>query len=312
MGQTHRQEDAIHSRGWGGLVPGKRRRDAGDSWGERFRKTTLGRLIVGLEKPDSGRIVLSGTEVIPVRENRKFRGRLQMVFQDPGSSLDPFMEVGEAVAEPLTQSGLSKAARRDKAFEALGKVGLESSLIGRRTSELSGGQKQRVSVARAIISDPDVIVLDEPTSSIDVSIQAQVLNLLIDLQKLNGYAYVLITHDPNVARYMADRIIVMYLGKVVEDGPAASVLSRPRHPYTQALLSSAPKLGETDIPAVIKGEPPSLIDLPSGCPYAPRCPYAFAVCTEREPGSYQVEGVSAACYLYDKDAVGGAAAKQPA
>jgi oligopeptide/dipeptide ABC transporter ATP-binding protein len=275
-------------------------------------KTTLGRLIVGLEKPDSGRIVLSGTEVIPVRENRKFRGRLQMVFQDPGSSLDPFMGVGEAVAEPLTQSGLSKAARREKAVEALGKVGLDSSLIDRRTSELSGGQKQRVSVARAIISDPDVIVLDEPTSSIDVSIQAQVLNLLIDLQKFNGYAYVLITHDPNVARYMADRIIVMYLGKVVEDGPVASVLGHPRHPYTQALLSSAPRLGETDIPAVIKGEPPSLIDLPPGCPYAPRCQYAMPACTRREPGFYEVEGVSAACYLYDKEVVSAAANEQPA
>jgi peptide/nickel transport system ATP-binding protein len=275
-------------------------------------KTTLGRLIVGLEKPDSGRIVLSGTEVIPVRENRKFRGRLQMVFQDPGSSLDPFMEVGEAVAEPLTRSGLSKTARKDKAVEALGKVGLETSLIDRRTSELSGGQKQRVSVARAMISDPEVIVLDEPTSSIDVSIQAQVLNLLLELQKLNGYAYVLITHDPNVARFMADRVIVMYLGKVVEDGPADSVLGRPKHPYTQALLSSAPKLGVAEIPAVIKGEPPSLIDLPPGCPYAPRCPYAFAACTEKEPGFYVVDGVSAACYLYDKGAVSDATGARPA
>ena len=267
-------------------------------------KTTLGRLIVGLEKPDSGRITVSGELVRPVREHRAQRGRLQMVFQDPGSSLDPFMKVRDVVAEPLVRAGLSDEAKAKKVLQAINSVGLDQTVLDRRASELSGGQRQRVSVARAITSSPEVIVLDEPTSSIDVSIQAQVLNLLVELQKLNGYAYVLITHDPNVARFMADAIAVMYLGKMVESGPAVQVLRQPKHPYTQALLSSAPKLRETSIPEVIKGEPPSLINLPPGCPYAPRCPYAMEVCEKEEPRTYVVERASVACFLYDKDAAG--------
>jgi len=264
-------------------------------------KTTLGRLIVGLEKVDSGRIALSGDAVLPVREHRAQRGRLQMVFQDPGSSLDPFMRVRDVVAEPLARSGISSGARTEKVVQAIDSVGLDQSVLDRRASELSGGQKQRVSVARAIVSSPEVIVLDEPTSSIDVSIQAQVLNLLVELQRRNHYAYVLITHDPNVARFMADNIAVMYLGKIVEQGPAARVLLQPKHPYTQALLSSTPRLNERSIPEAIKGEPPSLINLPPGCPYAPRCPFAMKVCGEREPRVYEIEGVAVSCYLYDKD-----------
>jgi len=263
-------------------------------------KTTLGRLVVGLEKPDSGKVMVAGTPVRPVREPGSQRGRLQMVFQDPGSSLDPFMKVKDAVAEPRTNSNTSKGVLQVEVLNALNKVGLDPSLADRRTSELSGGQKQRVAIARAIISEPAVIVLDEPTSSIDVSIQAQVLNLLIDLQRQTGYAYVLITHDPNVARFMADDVAVMYLGKVVESGPASSVLSEPKHPYTQGLLSSAPKLGKTSIPGMVKGEPPSLIDLPPGCTYAPRCPYAMAICRESEPKFYQVGPISTTCYLYDE------------
>jgi len=264
-------------------------------------KTTLGRLIVGLEKADSGRIVLSGAEVLPVREHRTQRGRLQMVFQDPGSSLDPFMKVMDVVGEPLTRSDVSGGARIEKVVQAIDSVGLDRSVLDRRASELSGGQKQRVSVARAIVSSPEVIVLDEPTSSIDVSIQAQVLNMLVGLQQRNHYAYVLITHDPNVASFMADNIAVMYLGKIVEQGTAAKVLHQPKHPYTQALLSSTPRLHERSIPEAIKGEPPSLINLPPGCPYAPRCPYAMKVCGEREPGTYEIEGLSVSCYLYDED-----------
>jgi len=264
-------------------------------------KTTLGRLIVGLEKADSGRIALSGDAVLPVREHRTQRGRLQMVFQDPGSSLDPFMKVRDVVAEPLTRSGISSGARTEKVVQAIDSVGLDRSVLDRRASELSGGQKQRVSVARAIVSSPEVIVLDEPTSSIDVSIQAQVLNMLVGLQQRNHYAYVLITHDPNVASFMADNIAVMYLGKIVEQGPAAKVLLHPRHPYTQALLSSTPRLHERSIPEAIKGEPPSLINLPPGCPYAPRCPYAIKVCGEREPETYEIEGLAVSCYIYDKD-----------
>jgi len=264
-------------------------------------KTTLGRLIVGLEKADSGKIALSGDVVLPVREHRVQRGRLQMVFQDPGSSLDPFMKVEDVVAEPLARSGISGRARAEKVAQAIDSVGLDRSVLDRRASDLSGGQKQRVSVARAIVSSPEVIVLDEPTSSIDVSIQAQVLNMLVGLQQKNHYAYVLITHDPNVASFMADNVAVMYLGKIVEQGPAAKVLLHPKHPYTQALLSSTPRLHERTIPEAIKGEPPSLINLPPGCPYTPRCPHAIKACGEREPETYGVEGVAVSCYMYDED-----------
>jgi len=163
---------------------------------------------------------------------------------------------------------------------------------------LSGGQKQRTAIARALISNPAVIVLDEPTSSIDVSIQAQILNLLVELQNLRDLTYVLITHDPNVARFMADRIAVMYLGKIVEYGTPADVLMHPKHPYTQALLASTPKLDGSS-PEAIKGEPPSLINLPKGCRFVPRCPHAMPKCSEREPSLISKDTTQIACYLYD-------------
>jgi ABC-type oligopeptide transport system ATPase subunit len=208
-------------------------------------KTTLGRLVSGLDRPDSGTIALNGQRIRYVREKGAVRGRVQMVFQDPGASLDPFMNTFNCIAEPLRKNNsLSKAERRQQVIEALDAVGMDESYADRKTSELSGGQKQRVAVARAIVGDPDVIVLDEPTSSIDVSIQAQILNLLYELQRDRGFTYLLITHDPNVARFLADSIAVMHLGRVVEYGPAPEVLLNPRDPYTIALLTSAPKLGK--------------------------------------------------------------------
>jgi peptide/nickel transport system ATP-binding protein len=171
--------------------------------------------------------------------------------------------------------------------------------MARRTSELSGGQKQRTAIARALISDPAVIVLDEPTSSIDVSIQAQILNLLVEIQSLRDLTYVLITHDPNVARFMADKIAVMYLGKIVEYGRPGDVLKQPNHPYTQALLASAPKLDGSS-PEAITGEPPSLINLPTGCRFEPRCPHAMPKCREREPPLVLRDDELVACYLYEQ------------
>jgi peptide/nickel transport system ATP-binding protein len=263
-------------------------------------KTTLGRLIVGLDIPNSGTITLKGERVVHVRDKGAQRGRLQMVFQDPGASLDPFMRIFDSVAEPLAKSNLTKTEVERRVIETLGLVGLDESVTATRANELSGGQKQRVVVARAIVSNPDLVVLDEPTSSIDVSIQAQILNLLIELQQLKGFTYVLITHDPNVARYMADVIAVMYLGKIVEYGPATKVFTGPKHPYTQALLSARPRLGEMKLPDPIRGEPGSLINLPKGCRYEPRCPFVMAKCKERHPESLKTEGnVMVACYLYD-------------
>jgi len=261
-------------------------------------KTTLGRLIVGLEKLDGGKISYEGTEVKYVRERGASRGRLQMVFQDPSSSLNPYLSVSTCIAEPISKMGLKKAEITAKVSETLKLVGMESLFMSRRTSELSGGQKQRTAIARALISDPAVIVLDEPTSSIDVSIQAQILNLLVEIQSLRDLTYVLITHDPNVARFMADRIAVMYLGKIVEYGGPADVLKQPKHPYTQALLASAPKLDGSS-PEAIRGEPPSLINLPKGCRFEPRCPHAMPKCREREPTLIARDDELVACYLYE-------------
>ncbi len=218
-------------------------------------KTTLGRLVSGLDRPDSGEIILNGQKIRYVRDKGAARGRVQMVFQDPGASLDPFMSTFSCIAEPLRKNkALSKAERRNQVIEALDAVGMDPSYAERKTSELSGGQKQRVAVARSIVGDPAVIVLDEPTSSIDVSIQAQILNLLFELQRDRGFTYLLITHDPNVARFLSDSIAVMHLGKVVEYGPSSRVLQSPQDPYTVALLSSAPKLGT---PSELPPPPPA-------------------------------------------------------
>jgi len=259
-------------------------------------KTTLGRLVVGLETLNSGQIILN--ESGHNRDDGEV-GRLQMVFQDPTSSLDPYMKVFDSIAEPLRKSRLDKRQVGARVMESLQSVGLEEKLARSKPAELSQGQRQRVAVARAIVSKPDVIVLDEPTSSIDVSLQSQVLNLLVSLQQSQGYTYILITHDPNVARYMADHIAVMYLGKVVEYGTAESVLRNPEHPYTQALLASAPTLDQLRLPKPLSGEPPSMVALPKGCRYAPRCPFVMERCNESQPPLYQKEGSLVACYLYD-------------
>ena len=261
-------------------------------------KTTLGRLIVGLERLDSGRISYEGSEVKYVRDRGAVRGRLQMVFQDPSSSLNPYLSVSTCIAEPISKMGLRKSEVAAKVSEALKLVGMESLFMARRTSDLSGGQKQRTAIARALISEPAVIVHDEPTSSIDVSIQAQILNLLVELQSLRDLTYVLITHDPNVAKFMADKIAVMYLGKIVEYGLPRDVLKNPKHPYTQALLASAPKLDGSS-PEAIGGEPPSLINLPKGCRFEPRCPHAMPKCREKEPLLISKGDELVACYLYE-------------
>jgi peptide/nickel transport system ATP-binding protein len=262
-------------------------------------KTTLGRLIVGLERLDAGRISYEGSEVKYVRDRGAVRGRLQMVFQDPSSSLNPYLSVSTCIAEPISKMGLRTPEVTAKVSEALKLVGMEPLFMARRTSDLSGGQKQRTAIARALISDPAVIVLDEPTSSIDVSIQAQILNLLVELQSLRDLTYVLITHDPNVAKFMGDKVAVMYLGRIVEYGMAGDVLKNPKHPYTQGLLASAPKLDGSS-PEAIGGEPPSLINLPKGCRFEPRCRHAMPKCRDREPTLISKDDEFVACYLYEE------------
>jgi oligopeptide/dipeptide ABC transporter ATP-binding protein len=246
-------------------------------------KSTLGRCLLRLEEPSAGRVVFEGTDVtaLPRAPLRHLRRRMQMVFQDPSDSLNPRMTAGEAVIEPMVLHGLAAgSAARRRAVELFGLVGLSDTHLDRYPHQLSGGQQQRVAIARALAPEPDFIVLDEPTSALDVSIQAQLLNLLRDLQARLGLSYLFISHDLSVVRYMATHVAVMYLGRVVEQGPTEAVFADPRHPYTRALLSAVPvdAPGEQPQRIVLRGEPPSPLNVPKGCVFAPRCPWARQRC----------------------------------
>ncbi len=241
-------------------------------------KTTLARCLVRLETPDAGRVLYDGTDVLALggAALRAFRRRVQIVFQDPSGSLNPRMRVGTAVREPLEIHRLAHGQEAEDRVAALfAEVGLDPAYRDRFPHELSGGQRQRVGIARALAVGPELLVLDEPVSALDVSVQAQVLALLRDLQRRRGLTYVFIAHDLAVVRQMATRVAVMYLGRIVEDGPADAVLATPRHPYTVALLSAVP----VPDPAtqrrriVLPGDPPSPLAPPAGCPFHPRCPH---------------------------------------
>ncbi|PWI41697.1 ABC transporter ATP-binding protein [Streptomyces sp. ICBB 8177] len=253
-------------------------------------KTTLGRMIVGLDKPDSGRVTLEGTQIDSLRgrELRRHRRDLQMMFQDPYSSLDPRMRVGAILREPLQIQGIGTAKEQnDRVKELLGEVGLPTSALERFPHEFSGGQRQRIGLARALTLNPKVIVADEPVSALDVSIRAQVLNLMKRLQASHGLSYVVISHDLAVVKYLADRIGVMYLGKMVEVGSGQDIYERAAHPYTAGLLEAIP-IPEPEVErgkrgGGIKGELPSPLAPPSGCRFRTRCPFAQDRCAEEEP-----------------------------
>jgi oligopeptide/dipeptide ABC transporter ATP-binding protein len=266
-------------------------------------KSTLGRVVLRLIEPDAGEVRFQGTDLLtlPPGELRPLRRRMQMVFQDPYGSLNPRMSVGEAVAEGLEIHRLAKgAARRERVASLLQEVGLEPSLAGRYPNELSGGQRQRVGIARALAVDPVFVVCDEPVSALDVSVQAQVLNLLKRLQDRRGLGYLFIAHDLAVVRQLAHRIAVMYFGRIVELGGTDAVIHNPRHPYTQALLSAVP----TPDPArragriVLRGDPPRATSLPRGCPFYSRCfhPSKDARCVEERPPLRPVGDTRAACH----------------
>jgi peptide/nickel transport system ATP-binding protein len=253
-------------------------------------KTTIGRLIVGLEKPTSGRILLDGHDIArQSRHDRRLRARaVQLMFQDSYASMDPRMRVGTILREPLAiaRDG-SRADQRRRISDILGEVGLPASSVDRYPHEFSGGQRQRLGLARALIGGPSLIVTDEPVSALDVSIQAQILNLMRDLQRQHGLTYLFISHDLSVVRYMADAIGVMYLGKLVETGPAEAVYSGAAHPYTQGLIDTVPvadpSLERAKEHQGVAGELPSAIDPPSGCRFRTRCPRAQGLCATTEP-----------------------------
>ena len=266
-------------------------------------KTTTAKLLMGLEQPSGGTIHFRGQDVAAL-DLKQMRRQIQMVFQDPYESLNPRMTVFEIVAEPLEVHGLArrreeKIERVQRALEAAGLKPAES-YLNRLPHELSGGQRQRVVIAGALVLEPQVLVADEPVSMLDMSIRAEILNLLWDLRELRGISIVFITHDLGTAAYFTDRIAVMYLGRIVEIGPTREVLKNPQHPYTRALLSVVPvpnpRLRRERI--ILQGETPNPIDLPSGCRFHPRCPVAIDKCKEIDPPYVEVtSGHQAACLL---------------
>ena len=268
-------------------------------------KSTLARLLLRLVDPDAGTVTFAGEDVLRASPSRmkRLRRDLQLVFQDPHASLNPRLTIEDAVAFSLLVHGTPRGEARDRARALLGRVGLDPRLHGRRYAhELSGGQRQRVNIARALVLDPRLLVLDEPVSALDKSVQAQVLNLLQDLKAERALTYVLISHDLNVIEYVSDRVLVMYLGEVVETGSAEALAQAPKHPYTQALFASAPSMDpdrRMEQPP-IAGDPPNPIDPPSGCRFRTRCPFAMPRCAETPPPFVSVDaGHEVACYLYE-------------
>jgi oligopeptide/dipeptide ABC transporter ATP-binding protein len=271
-------------------------------------KTTVGRLVLGLESPTSGVVSFQGQAVhgLRPREWRLQRQSLQMVFQDPLGALDPRMSVAQQIREPLDIHAIGAPATRSEAvIEMLGAVGLSSDLATRYPHELSGGQQQRVNVARALIVNPRLIVCDEPVSALDVSVQAQVVNLLAELQRERGVAYLFISHDLKVVRHLAHRVAVMYLGQIVELATREALFGQPRHPYTRALISAVPvpdpdqRRGRV----LVRGDPPSPVDPPPGCRFHTRCPFAEPICREKTPALEAVEdGHRVACHVALREA----------
>jgi len=271
-------------------------------------KTTLARTVSLMTPPTSGRVYFGGKEITngSISRTELYRN-MQMVFQDPESSLDPRMKVGESIGEPLRGlMGWSKEVVRDAVKRSLLAVGLSEDFSTRPPRQLSGGQKQRVAIARAISTQPRLVILDEPTSALDASVQAQILRLLLELQKEYELSYMLITHNIAVAQYMSDTMAVMYAGSLVEYGPTRAVITKPRHPYTIALITSAP-IPDPErrnlLQAEIKGEVPSAINPPPGCRFNPRCPYAESVCTKDIPPLAELSpGHFVACHFVEKTA----------
>jgi oligopeptide transport system ATP-binding protein len=279
-------------------------------------KSTLARLLLAAERPTSGTVRFDGQDVfaLPRRELRALRRRIQIVLQDPYSSLNPRMTVGDIVGEPfeIHPEVAPKGERRGKVGELLELVGLDPSHMGRYPHQFSGGQRQRVGIARALALRPEVVVCDEPVSALDVSVQAQVMNLLAELQRELGLAYVFIAHDLAAVRHISDRVAVMYLGKVVESGDESEIYDHPTHPYTQALLSAVP-VPDPDAPAwaeqiMLEGDPPSPLNPPSGCRLRTRCWKARDVCATDEPELVVREGSGhpSACHFAVDDKVAGA------
>ncbi len=251
-------------------------------------KSTIGRLVLGLLTPTSGRVALDGADLARHRGGalRRARRRMQLVFQNPDSSLDPRRRIGPQITDGMAIHDLApRRERRARAEALLAQVGLSPTHMDRYPHEFSGGQRQRIAIARALATGPDLLIADEPVSALDVSVQAQVLAVLADLRSRLGLGLLFISHDLSVVRSLCDRVIVLYLGRIMEEGPAAEVLERPRHPYTRALLSAVPSLDPARRRAriLLQGDLPSPADPPSGCVFRTRCPWAIEACAGAVP-----------------------------
>lgn len=270
-------------------------------------KSTLGRIMVGLDKPDRGQILLEGEDLttLSAKELRARRARMQMIFQDPVTSLDPRWTIEAILREPLDNFRIgTREERRDKVADLLTRVGLRPDHAKRYPHELSGGQRQRIGIARALALSPKIIVADEPVSALDVSVRAQVVNLMCDLREEMGLGLLFISHDIGIVAHISDRIAVMYLGNIVETGPTEQVLNAPSHPYTKGLLDAVPK---TD-PSLrrhrspLEGDPPSPMNMPKGCWFADRCPWTVSQCVAERPALRPLnDGRSVACHLAEQD-----------
>ena len=279
--------------------------DAGETLGlvgeSGCGKSTLGRALLRLEVPTAGEVYFDGRRV-DGGSIRSLRREMQMVFQDPGASLDPRLRIGESVAEGLEihHLGKTRAERRERVAALLERVGLEPSWVNRYPHEFSGGQRQRAGIARALAVEPRLLICDEAVSALDVSAQAQTLGLLAGLQRELGLSYLFIAHDLAAVRQLSHRVAVMYLGRIVEVGPAEDVLSRPLHPYTRMLIEAAPipdpEKAKARALRDVRGEPPSPLDAPPGCAYAPRCPLRTDVCGRERPELRGEHGHRAACH----------------
>ena len=271
-------------------------------------KTTVGRTMMRLYEPTSGQVLFDGADVFSLKERElhKIRLRMQMIFQDPYASLNPRMTVGSIVAAPLeVHKVVFGKVKRQRVDDLLSMVGLNPDFVNRYPHEFSGGQRQRIGIARALAANPDLVVCDEPISSLDVSIQAQVVNLLEELQQRLGLTYLFIAHDLSMVRHISDRMAVMYLGKIVELADRDEIYLRPLHPYTQALISAVPvpdpEVAEKRKRVILQGDIPSPANPPVGCNFNTRCPFAEEVCSRVDPEFSEVQpGHWVACHLVDR------------
>jgi dipeptide transport system ATP-binding protein len=269
-------------------------------------KSTLARLVAMIEQPTSGALNITGQDIVGASSTtlRSLRPKVQMVFQNPYGSLNPRQKIGSILEEPLlVNTNDTQAQRTEKARAMMVSVGLRPEHYDRYPHMFSGGQRQRIAIARALMLEPEILVLDEPVSALDISIQAQVLNLLADLQEKHNLAYLFISHDLSVVKHIANDVMVMYLGRVVEQGASSDVFGKPQHPYTQALLSATPAPDPTRKykRIILKGELPSPLSPPTGCTFHPRCPIAFADCSKINPLLKLHGHTAAACLALDRE-----------